>query len=152
MKVALVTGASSGIGAAIAIEFADAGWSVMAAGRDEARLAEVADASDNIATWEGDLESSADCDELISDTVDEFGRLDCLVNSAGILIRAETADTTDDAWRDTMAINVDVPFLSQSFGNAAPRGRRRKYCEHLFLLGIAGRSLITSPIARARVP
>ena len=79
-------------------------------GRDESRLAEVADASENIATWEGDLESSEDCEELISDTVDEFGRLDCLVNSAGILIRADTADTTDDIWRDTMAINLDVPF------------------------------------------
>jgi NAD(P)-dependent dehydrogenase (short-subunit alcohol dehydrogenase family) len=110
MKVALITGASSGIGAAVAIEFADAGWSVMAAGRDESRLAEVADASDNIATWEGDLEASEDCDELITDTVDEFGRLDCLVNSAGILIRADTTDTTDDTWRNTMAINLDVPF------------------------------------------
>ena len=110
MKVALVTGASSGIGAAIAIEFADAGWSVMAAGRDEARLAEVADASENIATWEGDLAESEDCDELVADTVEEFDRLDCLVNSAGILIRADTGDTTDDTWRDTMAINLDVPF------------------------------------------
>ena len=70
MKVTLVTGASSGIGAAIAIEFADAGWSVMAAGRDEERLAEVADASENIVTWEGDLETSDDCDDLIADTDD----------------------------------------------------------------------------------
>jgi NAD(P)-dependent dehydrogenase (short-subunit alcohol dehydrogenase family) len=111
MKVALVTGASSGIGAAIAIEFADSGWSVMAAGRDEERLAEVADASENIVTWEGDLETSEDCDDLIADTVDEFGRLDCLVNSAGILRRADTGDTDDDTWRDTMAINLDVPFF-----------------------------------------
>lgn len=110
MKVALVTGASSGIGAAVAIEFADAGWSVMAAGRDAGRLEEVAVASDNIATWEGDLDSSDACDELVADTIDEFGRIDCLVNSAGILTRGNAADTGDEDWRDTMHVNLDVPF------------------------------------------
>lgn len=110
MKVALVTGASSGIGAAIAIEFADTGWSVLAAGRDEARLAEVADTSENITTWEGELETSEDCEELVAETIDEFGRLDCLVNSAGILIRGDAAETSDDSWRDTMSINLDIPF------------------------------------------
>jgi NAD(P)-dependent dehydrogenase (short-subunit alcohol dehydrogenase family) len=110
MKVALVTGASSGIGAAIAIEFADAGWSVMAAGRDEVRLAEVADVSENIATWEGELRSSEDCDELIADTIDEFGRLDCLVNCAGVLLRGNAEETDDDQWQDTIAINLNVPF------------------------------------------
>ena len=110
MSVALVTGASSGIGAAIAIAFAESGWSVMAAGRDEGRLEEVADVSDDIATWSGDLATSEDCDELIADTIEEFGALDCLVNSAGILIQAEVADTSDDDWRDTLHINLDVPF------------------------------------------
>ena len=111
MKVALVTGASSGIGAAIAIAFADAGWSVMAAGRNEGRLQEVADVSDNISTWSGELEESEDCDELVADTVDEFGGLDCVVNAAGVLIRANAEDTSDDDWRDTLAINLDVPFF-----------------------------------------
>ena len=111
MKVALITGASSGIGAAAAIEFADAGWSVMAAGRDAGRLDEVAVASDHISTWEGDLESSDACDELVADTIDEFGRIDCLVNSAGVLVRGSTADTTDDDWRETMHVNLDVPFF-----------------------------------------
>ena len=110
MNVALVTGASSGIGAAIAIEFADAGWSVMAAGRDEGRLEEVADISDNISTWAGELEESEDCDELVADTADEFGRIDCLVNSAGIIIRGTAEDTSDDDWRNTLAINLDVAF------------------------------------------
>ena len=110
MRVALVTGASSGIGAAVAIEFADADWNVMAAGRDEERLAEVADASDNIATWEGELGGSEDCDELVSDTIDEFGQLDCLVNSAGILVRGDANETSDDDWRDLMSINLDIPF------------------------------------------
>ena len=111
MKVALVTGASSGIGAAIAIEFADAGWSVMAAGRSEDRLAEVADAADDISTWAGDLETSDDCDELVAETIDEFGQIDCVVNSAGILMRGDVQETEDDDWRDTMHINLDVPFF-----------------------------------------
>ncbi len=110
MGVALVTGASSGIGAATAIAFAEAGWDVMAAGRDEGRLEEVADVSDNIAIWSGELTQSEDCDELIADTIDEFGHLDCLVNSAGVIVRANVADTSDEDWRYTMAINLDVPF------------------------------------------
>lgn len=110
MGVALVTGASSGIGAAVAIALADAGWEVMAAGRDEGRLAEVADVSDSIATWAGELSGSEDCDELIADTIEEFGSLDCLVNSAGVLLRGDATETSDDDWRDTMTVNLDVPF------------------------------------------
>lgn len=111
MSVALVTGASSGIGAAVAIAFAEAGWEVMAAGRDEGRLAEVADVSDAIATWAGELADSDDCEELVVDTVEEFGAIDCLVNSAGILLRGDATETSDDDWRDTLAINLDVPFF-----------------------------------------
>jgi NAD(P)-dependent dehydrogenase (short-subunit alcohol dehydrogenase family) len=110
MSVVLITGASSGIGAAIAVEFADAGWEVMAAGRNEGRLEEVADVSDNISTWAGELLDSEDCDELVADTVDEFGRIDCLVNAAGILIAGNAEEITDEDWRDTLAINLDVPF------------------------------------------
>ncbi|MDA0705224.1 MAG: SDR family NAD(P)-dependent oxidoreductase [Proteobacteria bacterium] len=110
MNTALITGASSGIGAAIAIEFAEAGWNVLAAGRDEGRLEEVADVSDHISTWAGELLESEDCDELVADTLDEFGTIDCLVNSAGILTRGNAEDISDDDWRDTMAINLDVPF------------------------------------------
>ncbi|MDX1507580.1 MAG: SDR family oxidoreductase [Woeseiaceae bacterium] len=110
MAVALVTGGSSGIGAACAIAFAEAGWDVMAAGRDEGRLEEVADVSDNIATWAGELADSEDCDELVTETIDEFGSLDCLVNSAGILLRGDATETSDEDWRDTMTVNLDVPF------------------------------------------
>lgn len=110
MSVALITGASSGIGAATAIAFAEAGWDVMAAGRDEGRLEEVADVSDNIATWTGELVESEDCDELVADTIDEFGNIDCLVNCAGVYIRGNVADTSDDDWRLTMGINLDAVF------------------------------------------
>ncbi len=110
MSVALVTGASSGIGAATAIAFAEAGWDVMAAGRDEGRLEEVADVSDSIAIWSGELTESDDCKQLVADTIDEFGSLDCLVNSAGVIVRADVADTNDEDWRYTMGINLDAPF------------------------------------------
>ena len=110
MSVVLVTGASSGIGAAIAIAFAEQGWDVMAAGRDEARLDEVAEVSDRIVTWAGDLETSEDCDDLIADTLDEFGRLDCLVNNAGVFVPADITETSDEDWRHTLTINLDVPF------------------------------------------
>ena len=111
MSVVLVTGASSGIGAAIAIAFAEAGWDVMAAGRDEGRLEEVADVSENIVIWAGELQDSEDCDELVADTIDEFGQLDCLVNNAGVFVRADVGQTTDAEWRYTMTINLDVPFF-----------------------------------------
>lgn len=110
MNVVLVTGASSGIGAAIAIAFAESGWSVMAAGRDEGRLEEVADVSENISSWAGELEESEDCDELVAETIDEFDSIDCLVNAAGVLIRGNAEETSDDDWRDTLAVNLDVPF------------------------------------------
>jgi len=111
MNVVLITGASSGIGAATAIAFAESGWSVMAAGRNESRLEEVADVSESISTWAGELEESEDCDELVADTVDEFGGIDCLVNAAGVLIRGNSEETTDDDWRGTLAVNLDVPFF-----------------------------------------
>ena len=110
MSVVLVTGASSGIGASIAIAFAENGWDVMAAGRDEGRLEEVADVSEKIVTWAGDLAESEDCDDLIADTIDEFGQLDCLINNAGILIRGSVEEMNDEDWRQTMTDNRDVPF------------------------------------------
>lgn len=110
MSVVLVTGASSGIGAAIAIAFAEDGWDVMAAGRNEGRLEEVADVSERIVTWAGELSESADCEELIEETIDEFGQIDCLVNNAGVIMRGDVTETSDDDWRHTLTTNLDVPF------------------------------------------
>jgi NAD(P)-dependent dehydrogenase (short-subunit alcohol dehydrogenase family) len=109
-KVALVTGASSGIGAAVAARLAKDGFRVFAAGRDAARTEAVASGSPAIRAWVGDLANSGACARLVADCIREFGRLDVLVNNAGIYLPAKVEDVTDDAWQQTLAVNLSAPF------------------------------------------
>jgi NAD(P)-dependent dehydrogenase (short-subunit alcohol dehydrogenase family) len=109
-KVALVTGASSGIGKAIVLSLAEAGYSVMAAGRDTTRTEELRDQCANVHTWVGDITSADSCVDLVSSCVNQFGRLDLLVNNAGIYHAADAEHTTDDVWLQTIAINLNAPF------------------------------------------
>ena len=121
-KVALVTGASSGFGAAIAKELAAGGWSVLAAGRDAARTGAVveaiaedtpedtAGAGGTAEAWLGDLTASGACADLIAACGDRFGRLDLLVNSAGVFYPALSEDTTDAEWDETVAVNLTAVF------------------------------------------
>jgi NAD(P)-dependent dehydrogenase (short-subunit alcohol dehydrogenase family) len=109
-RSALVTGASSGIGAAIARRLARDGFRVMAAGRDAGRTQALASESDHIQAWVGELSSSADCARLVRDCVAALGGLDVLVNNAGIYVAATAEETTDRVWQDTITVNLSVPF------------------------------------------
>jgi NAD(P)-dependent dehydrogenase (short-subunit alcohol dehydrogenase family) len=129
-KVAVVTGASSGIGRATALLFSCNGWNVVAFGRNENELHalrdQARDADGSIRVHLGDITETTHVDRLVSETVDSFGRLDCLVNAAGIIKSGNIEDTTLDDWDKMMNINVRsafyltqkcVPHLVETKGN-----------------------------------
>ena len=113
-KVAVVTGASSGFGAAIARELGADGWAVLAAGRDEGRTRAVVEAvaadGAEAEAWLGDLTADGAPDELIAACRARFGRLDLLVNSAGVFYPALAEDTSDAEWDQTVAVNLTAVF------------------------------------------
>ncbi|HQT76083.1 MAG: hypothetical protein B7Z80_04220 [Rhodospirillales bacterium 20-64-7] len=108
-KVALVTGASRGIGAAIAAELAQEGMHLCLAARDQDKLREQADylsGIHNIQTHVAavDLRDPAIPVELVHQTIRHFGRLDVLVNNAGATKRADFFNLTDEDWEDGFAL------------------------------------------------
>ncbi len=117
-KVVVITGASSGIGAATARKFNEQGCKVVLAGRDEARLKLVAESlTDSLTdalpvarTWTGDLTKSQACTDLIDFAILHYGRLDTLINCAGIIYRSTALDTSDLQWEETIAVNLNAPF------------------------------------------
>jgi 2-deoxy-D-gluconate 3-dehydrogenase len=119
-KVALVTGARTGIGRASALSLADAGADVVLWGRRSEDLEEVAKEVDargrqvrTVAADVADLAQVRDAaDRVLSET-----RVDILVNNAGVIERGPAADTPLDSWRRVLSINLDAVFaLCQAFG------------------------------------
>lgn len=115
-KIALVTGAGSGIGRAIAIAFAREGARVVvsdtnSAGAEDTVLAVREAGGQALFHW-ADVARSADCRELVARTVRTWGRLDVACNDAGIGgPSAATADYPDEAWHEVIGINLTGVFL-----------------------------------------
>jgi NAD(P)-dependent dehydrogenase (short-subunit alcohol dehydrogenase family) len=113
-KVAIVTGASSGIGRATALDLAREGASVVAVGRDEASLMDVvshmAEAGGAGRALVADVTTADAPDRIVSDAVSAFEGVDILVNAAGIIASGTVENTTDEAWDAMLDINVRAPF------------------------------------------
>lgn len=102
-RVALVTGGSQGIGKAIAIKLAQEGASVVIAARGEELLkqvvSEIRTAGGKVVGISADVSKSEDCERLIKETIQAFGKIDILINNAGTSATGDFEAATDDIWQ-----------------------------------------------------
>jgi 2-dehydro-3-deoxy-D-gluconate 5-dehydrogenase len=118
-RVAIVTGANTGIGQAIALALAGAGADIAAVGRTPATetLVKVEALGRRSVQISADLSSIEPVDRIVSDTLNTLGRIDILVNNAGIIRRADSVDFTEADWDAVIDTNLkSVFFLSQTVG------------------------------------
>jgi 2-dehydro-3-deoxy-D-gluconate 5-dehydrogenase len=113
-QVALVTGASRGLGAAMAVALADAGAalalhaSVEPAAITAERIAQTGGGRTELLT--ADLAETASAARLVAETVERFGRIDIVINNAGIIRRQPAAEHSDAFWDETIAVNLSSTF------------------------------------------
>jgi len=127
-KVALVTGGSSGIGEACARRLCDEGAIVVVAGRDAARTRAVAASlsdDDRASHVLGDVTRVADCERIVAETLDRHGRLDILVNSAGVWLEQPILETSENDWDACIDTNLKGAFFVTKAALAHMVTRRR---------------------------
>ncbi|XP_053668914.1 3-oxoacyl-[acyl-carrier-protein] reductase FabG-like [Anopheles marshallii] len=127
-KVVLITGASSGIGAAAALKFSQLGASLALSGRKVDNLNEVAKQCTGLAPFvvAGDITKEADTERILKATIEKYGKLDVLVNNAGIIETGTIETTSLEQFDRVMNTNIRsvyhltmlaVPHLIKSQGN-----------------------------------
>lgn len=113
-KVVIVTGAGSGIGKATAERFLNEGAKVALVGRTKSKLDDVAKPfpDGQVLVIEADVSNEEDVDQLVVATVEKFGRLDVLVNNAGVVAQGDVGSLSTDDWRSVMATDLDGVFYA----------------------------------------
>ncbi len=136
-RTAVVTGASSGLGARFATVLAAAGATVFAAARRLERLTEVAAGDPRIRPVACDVGREADRVRLVEAALADTGRLDVLVNNAGVAGSSRAADETSADFADVLAVNLVAPFhLARLMAEAAHPGTRRSIVNVASILGL----------------
>src|SRR4051794_29281140 len=111
-QVAVITGAGRGIGRATTIELVDAGYRVVVAGRDAQALAETVKLAGGGLAVTADVTKPEDVERLITVTLDEFGRVDALVNNAGLAPVVPIPEMSVELWRAVIDTNLSAAFYA----------------------------------------
>ncbi len=115
-KIVVVTGASQGLGKALALTFAESGAKLIVNSRSEESIRPVAEETEAIGAEvlavAADVSDGPDAQRLIDETVDRFGGIDVLINNAGVLgPRVAIEEYPEDEWRNVIDANLTGPFL-----------------------------------------
>ncbi len=114
-KIAIVTGAGHGIGAACARELARQDWICVCADLDESRANQIAAEVSGLAVH-CDVSREADVNRLLAAAVEKYGRIDAIASNAGIIHRKPLRDTSLEDWNKVIATNLTAAFLLAKFG------------------------------------
>ena len=141
-KVALVTGANTGIGRGIAVALAEAGADLVLVGRSEPTdtVNAVKALGRKVVSLSADLTDPSLAAGIVKEATERLGAPDILVNNAGTIRRADAVDFTEEDWDDVMNVNLKTAFfLSQAFGKAAiADGRPAKIINIASMLSFQG--------------
>lgn len=156
-RVALVTGASRGIGRGIALGLGAAGWSVVVnyRGNAEAAAETVADviaAGGQAIAAQGDVANSEDRTSLLREVLAAYGRIDLLVNNAGMAPRqrVDILETSEDSYDEVMTVNLKGPFfLTQAVARNMIELMKDGVIDQGQIINIGSMSAYTSSITRA---
>jgi NAD(P)-dependent dehydrogenase (short-subunit alcohol dehydrogenase family) len=130
-KVAIITGGGTGIGKGIAKAFVDEGCTVVIAARDAARLeataAELSNGGGTVVAIQTDVTNEEQMISLFARTMDQFGKLNILVNNSGAFDGGPIEELTMEKWQRVMDVNVTGPFLGsrEAFKIMKPQGGGR---------------------------
>jgi NAD(P)-dependent dehydrogenase (short-subunit alcohol dehydrogenase family) len=118
-KVAIITGGSQGIGAGLVAEYRRRGWAVVATSRTIKPGGDPA-----VLTVDGDISEAATTDRIISGALGRFGRIDTLINNAGVFISKPFTDYTDEDYATVVGVNLTGFFMltQRAIGEMLKRG------------------------------
>ena len=142
-KIALVTGASVGLGQAMAIGLAEAGADVVVhchfAGEADETCQKISDLGRKSISIAGDMADKSVPKKLIENVIDEFGRIDILINNAGMIRRTPAVDFSEEDWTTVLEVNLSSIFrLSQAAGRKMVEQKSGKIINIASLLSFQG--------------